>query len=318
MGDILLSETTDNMTDPLPLPVYYQEIVENLHEGVYILDKELRVVFWNKACERISGYTEAETVGRCCGDDIMVHVDERGERCCRTSSCCAECALREGAICETDLYLKHKEGHRVPVRMRAVPWRNADDRLMGVAVMFIERFDRAAMEQRMRDLESLALLDVLTEVGNRRYAEIELNSCLNRLRRGAPPFAALLADIDFFKEVNDNYGHAAGDAVLRNVARTLRDNIRAFDHVARWGGEEFLILLTDVDAERMRAIAEKLRALVASSRTVYNGRVIQVAISIGAAHAKRGDTAKQLFERADRALYLSNCLLYTSPSPRDS
>ncbi|MCX7935314.1 MAG: sensor domain-containing diguanylate cyclase, partial [Planctomycetota bacterium] len=261
--------------------------------------------FWNKACERISGYTAAETIGRCCGDDIMVHVDERGARLCNTSSCNAARVVREGVACEAELYLKHKDGHRIPVRLRAVPWRDGGGRLEGVAIMFIERFDRQAIEQRLRELERLALLDSLTEVGNRRYAELELESHLNRQRRGGPPFAALMIDIDFFKRINDTYGHAAGDAVLRNVGRTLRDNIRTFDHVARWGGEEFLVLLSDVTAAHMYAIAEKLRALVAASRTFYEGHFIQVAVSIGAALAKRGDTAKRLVERADRLLYRS-------------
>ena len=116
-------------------------------------------------------------------------------------------------------------------------------------------------------------------------------------------FGLLIADIDRFKLVNDRYGHATGDTALRTVARTLLESSRIVDDIARFGGEEFALTITDVDEVRLRAIAERFQALVERSR-VATGRVdLGVTVSIGGASAEVGDTAEVPFERADAALY---------------
>ena len=115
----------------------------------------------------------------------------------------------------------------------------------------------------------------------------------------------LFADVDHFKAINDNFGHHVGDRVLATVARTLASNVRASDVVSRWGGEEFVALLGNVDALRLDALADKLRQLVATSSVTVTDRNLRVTVSIGATLMRIDDNPATLIARADRLMYES-------------
>ena len=120
------------------------------------------------------------------------------------------------------------------------------------------------------------------------------------------PFGVLFVDIDRFKEVNDTLGHEVGDRVLRMVARTLSADQRSFDLLGRWGGEEFLVILTNVTDEGLWSIAERSRIRVQeSSAGLEDGQSVSVTVSIGGTMAEKGDTLESLVRRADRRMYLS-------------
>ncbi len=151
-----------------------------------------------------------------------------------------------------------------------------------------------------------AVTDQLTGLHNRRYMTGQLDALVARAVRGGEPVAALLLDIDLFKKINDNFGHDAGDEVLREFAVRLASNVRAVDVPCRYGGEEFVIIMPETSLEVGERIAERIRMHVAGSPfRVSNGReVLQVTISIGvAATLGQGDTPEALLKRADEALY---------------
>lgn len=163
---------------------------------------------------------------------------------------------------------------------------------------------RASVEDGLR----LAVTDPLTGLYNRRYALSHLARVAERAARGKRPFAVMVADIDRFKSVNDGWGHAAGDAVLVETARRLRDNLRDVDLVARVGGEEFLVAMPDTDAEAAGMAAERLRRVVSAAPVqVPGGPSLSVTISIGVAVRWSDDavteTVPELIERADQALF---------------
>ncbi|GAG00076.1 unnamed protein product, partial [marine sediment metagenome] len=112
-------------------------------------------------------------------------------------------------------------------------------------------------------------------------------------------------DIDHFKRVNDSHGHDAGDAVLKTVARTLLESSRGFDILGRWGGEEFLGLVQNVDEDHLGVVSERLRALVAASSVRHGDAEIRVTVSIGATLARTDDTPERLVKRADSVMYES-------------
>ena len=116
-------------------------------------------------------------------------------------------------------------------------------------------------------------------------------------------FGLLIADIERFKLVHDRHGHATGNVALRTVARTLLESSRAGDDIARFGGEEFALTITDVDETGLRAIAERFRVLVRRSRVRVGQQDLPVTISVGGTIAEVGDTAEAILERADAALY---------------
>ncbi|MEO1328939.1 MAG: diguanylate cyclase [Pseudomonadota bacterium] len=154
------------------------------------------------------------------------------------------------------------------------------------------------------ELVRLATLDALTGLPNRRHFFDRAERELLRAGRSGAPLSLLYMDVDHFKQVNDSYGHAGGDAVLQMVAEALGEAVRPYDLVGRLGGEEFAILLPQADAETSRMVAERVRGAVAAGRLTHtDGREIRVTISGGAATARAGETLEQLVARADAALY---------------
>jgi two-component system cell cycle response regulator len=153
-----------------------------------------------------------------------------------------------------------------------------------------------------RRLETLIFEDSLTGLVNRRSIITQLSSQVSAARRHGRPLSAAVVDVDHFKSVNDRCGHDAGDRVLACVAATMRRHLRAEDHLGRLGGEEFLAVLPDVDAEAAAVTAEKLREAVAAKVVEHDGEPLRVTISIGWA-TWEGEPGDELMRRADAALY---------------
>lgn len=282
----------------------FRTILENLHDGVYFVDPTRMIKYWNKGAERITGYPAREMLGRHCWDNILTHVNEQGMNLCEQGCPLVE-TLRDGLFREAEVYLRHKDGHRVPVMVRVSPVRDSKRRIIGAAEIFSDDASRIACLEKLRELETLSLIDSLTGVGNRRYVEMNVRAMLNEMRRYGWSFGVLFADIDYFKRVNDSYGHDVGDAVLKMVGGTLSNNVRPFDVVGRWGGEEFAALIANVDEDQLSAVADKLRILVEKSGVVVEGKIVGVTISIGATMSMPGDTLESVMKRADELLYES-------------
>lgn len=156
------------------------------------------------------------------------------------------------------------------------------------------------------ELGEKAYTDMLTKLNNRAAAEEYLQKTDRALTDQPRPMALLMVDIDHFKAINDNHGHAAGDDILAHIASILKDNLREGDFLARYGGEEFLIVLPDVGAGQARCVAQRLRNTVASSfKAIEDGTHIRATVSIGLALVSRTDrkSTKDLRRAADSALY---------------
>ena len=153
------------------------------------------------------------------------------------------------------------------------------------------------------ELEQLATQDNLTGLFNRRYADSYLEQRLQRGHDAAAPFAVALGDIDFFKQINDQYSHSIGDEVLRIVADTLRGRCRKSDMIARYGGEEFLVSFPDTSLEQARRLCEALRQAVERQAWARLGLDGDVTMSFGLAESQPGLTADALIDVADRRLY---------------
>ncbi|MDH7568683.1 MAG: GGDEF domain-containing protein [Armatimonadota bacterium] len=175
--------------------------------------------------------------------------------------------------------------------------------MIGAVEVFSDNSATRAMMEQVKWLESLAYVDPLTALPNRRYAQTALHNRLEEMRRYGWVVGLLVADVDHFKRVNDRWGHPAGDQVLQMVARTLSHSARAFDVVARWGGEEFVIVLPHVDAPGLKSAASRFRALVERSDLRYGDQILRVTISLGGTLAVATDTVETLFARADEALF---------------
>lgn len=157
------------------------------------------------------------------------------------------------------------------------------------------------LRERNEVLEKVSRTDVLTGLWNRRHLEEHLGAVASAARRRETPYSVLMIDIDQFKRVNDQNGHAVGDTVLREVATRLRSGIRTEDQVARWGGEEFLAVLPSTSQDDARRVAERLRGSIEDAPVLAGGLNVSMTISIGIAAGIRDP--EELIESAGRSLY---------------
>ena len=282
----------------------YKKIIDNLRDGLYIIDQGRKIVFWNQAAERISGFSSAEVVGRSCSENILCHVDDSGSNLCG-GSCPLAATMQEGAAHDAEIFLHHKNGHRVPVSVRITPLCDDKGKIIGGVEMFSDNSNKNANDLRLLELEKLALLDGLTQLANRRYLERELEARLEEMSRYDIPFGVLFMDLDDFKRVNDDFGHDTGDRVLQFVAATLNANSRPFDLYGRWGGEEFVGIVRNVSSANLKHMGQRLRKLVEKSFLLEAGENLRVTVSIGATMALKGDSIPTLLQRADALMYQS-------------
>lgn len=285
----------------------YARIIENLHDGLYFVDTNRIITYWNKAAERISGFTAAEVVGKSCADKILTHVDSEG-KCLCTGLCPLAATIADGVDREAEMYMHHKDGHRVPVLVRVSLLKDPAGKVIGGIELFSDISNIHANTLRVIELEKLALLDNLTQLANRNYLEKELQARFQEKKRLKIPFGILFLDIDYFKKVNDTYGHDVGDEVLRFVAQTFVANSRPFDLYGRWGGEEFIGIIRNIKDEDLRQLGERLRILIENSFIVHNDQKLHVTVSLGATSIKDGDSIETLIKRADTLLYESKRL----------
>lgn len=162
-----------------------------------------------------------------------------------------------------------------------------------------------ALRSNLKKAHGKALSDPLTGLSNRLAYDERIILEYNRWSRYKTPLTIIIWDIDLFKLINDNYGHKAGDKTLVLVAQLILKNCRETDFIARYGGEEFIMLLPSTSSDQALIPAEKIRSIIANSGFNHNGESIKLTISCGISEFSENDTTESVFERADKALYLS-------------
>jgi len=283
---------------------FYKEILDNLDEGVYVLDLRRNISYWNHGAERITGYARSEVLGKGCRENILKHVGEDGVNLCKGQWPSVH-TIADGKAREAQVYLHHKDGRHLPVLVRSTPLRDANQRIIGAVEIFSENPPKHSELENLKKTDQMALLCPLTSLGNRRWAELSLRARLDEMERYGWPFGLLFVDVDQFKQINDEYGHLTGDEVLKMVARTLSRSVRSFDFVGRWGGEEFIAIIRNSTEKTLRSVANRCRTLIEDSCVVVQEKEVRVTVSIGATLARQEDTMETLLQRADQLMYQS-------------
>jgi len=280
-------------------PVDPAALLDTMAEGLYVVDRERIITFWNAAAERITGFTAAEAVGRSCGDGLLSHVDEAGESLCGPRCPLLE-TMHDGAPLEVRLYAHHASGHLVPVKVTARALRDESGVITGAVETFSDDGEATERDKRLRVAQRLAITDHLTGLGNRRGLEQRLAELM---RDGAGAGVAVLAlDIDHFKLVNDNHGHAFGDEVLMTVSRTLVNVVGDGDLVMRLGGDEFVIVTRSGPAREVEDLAARVRAAVSATPVADAGIALRITVSVGVAFGNSDDSPETVVKRADEAM----------------
>ena len=211
----------------------------------------------------------------------------------------------DGLPREAEVFLHHKGGHRVPVLVRTSPLKDATGAIIGAVELFSDNSARGALADHLKELEDLALLDSLTRLANCRYLQMTLQTRLQEMKQFGLTSGVIFLDLDGFKQVNDTYGRKVGDQILVMVANTLIINSRPFDVIGRWGGEEFVGLMRNVDAKTLYTLAEQFRVLLEGTYLFTSHGPIRVTVSIGATLAGEEDNWEKAIERADRLMQVS-------------
>jgi len=282
----------------------FENLLDNLFDGVYYVDARRKITFWNKAAERITGFSKDEVVGNACYENILRHIDAAGRELC-LNGCPLHQTLQDGEMREARVFLHHKNGHRVPVHVRISPIRDEAGRIIGGVEIFSDNSrERNTLQELERSRQEM-FLDPLLGIGNRRFAEVVFESRLFELKAFQTPFCAALLDLDNFKEINDSLGHNIGDEVLKMVVRSVENILRDLDFIIRWGGDEFFLLLPGVDGPGLEEVLERVLLFIDKSFLVRDGREITVSASIGATLARPDDTLEGIVARVDELMYRS-------------
>ncbi len=270
--------------------------LEAAANGIVITDKDATIIWTNAAFSRLSGYSAQEAVGH--NPSELIKSGLHNEAFYRTMWD----ALMTGEHWRGELINKRKNGSLYHEELSIAPVKNGADEIthfIGIKEDITARKDLEAQ------LQKLASTDPLTGLFNRRVFLEQLEQEAAKVAR-LPHYSVvlLMLDLDFFKRINDTYGHAAGDEVLKAFADVMRNNSRAIDVPARLGGEEFAILLSGADKNDALTIAERMREQVAEIVIDHDSGPVRITVSIGAACVSPDDiNGEAVLHRADAALY---------------
>ena len=290
-------------------------LLQNLEVGLIVVDKHHVVQLWNGFMENHSGVNAAKVKNQ----HLFMRFPELPETWLK-HKLDAVFLLKNPAYIswEQRPYLFHFKNHR-PItglseymyqNVTLIPLNSPSGEVEHVGILIYDVTDiaenRQALQQANLQLQALSREDKLTGLYNRGYWEECLEHEFDRFVRSQTLSSVVMLDIDFFKKVNDTYGHQAGDEVIRVVANTLQDHARKTDIVGRYGGEEFGIILLDTNGDRAMVFAERVRAAVEALTVSYGEHVLRFTISLGVAECRNEfQTALEWLEQADQALYQS-------------
>lgn len=271
-------------------------LLNSAGDGIYVVDQKGLCSFVNPSALSMLGVAESELLAR--DPHALFH---RHQACAEAPDCPVAHTLRDQVTRRQEDLFVRKNGEVFPVQLVVTPMFEAGQ-LVGAVVVFQDISERKRMEG---ELVKLATTDVLTGLANRRHFVQALDLELARLQRQPDADVALLMlDLDYFKQINDTYGHAGGDAVLRVFADCLRAPLRKVDLVSRLGGEEFAMLLPGTHPDNARLLAERLRQRIGEMTIAFGEHRISVAVSIGVAALSAHDASPDdALGRADKALY---------------
>lgn len=275
----------------------YLEIVNNLCDGVYFVDTERRITFWNKAAEEITGYKKEEIVGQCCQSNLLNHIDKDGRPLCLLG-CPLYATIIDGHQRKDEVFLRHKEGHRIPILVNIFPIIE-EGNTIGAIEIFTPKSPIVYEDDLIERLSNLAMNDQLTGLANRRKIESYLDYRLREIKRFHNKFCVIYIDIDNLNEFNNLYGHEAGDEILKSVSKSIMHAIRKDDLFGRWGGEEFIGIFEIKNDYEAVLIAEKMRILVSKTEIPFNDKLLSVTASLGVTVARDDDTVDSVINRAD-------------------
>ncbi len=280
--------------------MFLECLLTNLRQGVIIIDAKSRVLLWNHSIERMTGVQFDQAVGLKAKPSLFNLATARGEKIEEADCPFAHC-LKTGEELRSEFRIVGRSGREVKAELTIIPVHDGSGLAQGAVVLVYDESIQVDLKRQLRDLHQSSSLDTLTQIANRAEFERVLDQYVKTHLSNNIPCSLIVCDIDYFKSINDNYGHHVGDQALTAFAQLLKQFVRAHDVVARYGGEEFVILCADCDDHSAMERAEQIRhKLTQTHHSMLENKCLTA--SFGVSQLKADDNATDFFVRADTAL----------------
>lgn len=294
-------------TSPLaprnPWELFGARLLEHMHDAVVFVDANLRITRWNHGAERLTGISAVGVSHRPWSPMLLKMQNEKGEPV-GDEDCPVLSAIRTGVQSLRRLAICGRGGRPVAVDSHAIPVVADDGQTCGAVLLLHDASSETSLEARCQSLYERATRDPLTQVANRAEFDRVFELFVAAHQEQRVPCSLIICDLDHFKQVNDQFGHPAGDEAIKALASVLRNACRSGDLVARYGGEEFVMLCAHTDSVAATRRAEEIRRTLAYQRLpVLGGKALTA--SFGVTEIQPGDTPATMLRRADRALLLA-------------
>ena len=281
------------------------QIFDTVNFGLIVLDRDLKLQYWNRWMAMHSGMPADQIIGEPLFDYFPHLSTPTFNKNCKAVLSFGNFAFFSQKLHKFLFPFKPDSsfGYRFDMMQQSCtmgPLRSDDNSITGLFLVVQDVTELATYEQKLVEMNTK---DALTGIYNRRFLEARLKEECDRQIRYARPLSLIMIDIDYFKKVNDTYGHQCGDMILQSVAAKSASVIRKTDFIARYGGEEFCCLLPETTADAAEIVAENLRNHIELMENNFVNESIKVTISLGISGFLPNDTPDSLMKRADDALY---------------
>jgi PAS domain S-box-containing protein len=282
---------------PLDQPEFFRSVLESLQTGVYVVNREQRIVFWNDGAERLSGYLRQEVLGRFGREDILIHCSELACTEYHGDNVAPAIGPLPSVGGELRMFLRHKAGHRVPVIVRAVAVRDHRGHVVGTAES-VEAQNHDD-DRRQHHLAQYGCLDPETNFPKPGFTEFQLREQLAFFAQHHVPFGVLLITVEDLAGLHARHGEEACRRVMHEEAETVHGVLDPGDFLGRWSENTLLAILPEMDAGELELLSCRMRNLSAWASIEWWGDPLAARVSVGAALVQTADTVEQLLARAE-------------------
>jgi diguanylate cyclase (GGDEF)-like protein/PAS domain S-box-containing protein len=297
-------------------PEIYQTVLDKLQTGVYIVDRNRRIRFWNEGAEQITGYLRQDVVGRFLRDHLLTTGDGVKDLDSEQDDP-INLVFRDGKPSIMDVSILHKDGYRVPIVLRTSPIRNSHGGVIGAAESFEKNRSASDWTRRQAGFADFGCLDSVTGVAAQSFMETQLRENLTTFAEHNIPFGILLIQIDHMDQFRTSRGPGVVSTILRVIAQSVENCVRPTDLVGCWGANQFIAILLECRESEVALVGERVRKMICQAEIEWWGDKFSVTSPVGGAGCRVGDNSELLLARAAASLQESivkggNCVTVLS------
>lgn len=284
----------------------YLTILDNLTNGVYFVNRERQITFWNQAAEDITGYSREEMQGRFCAESLLEHVDKEGNPLCIVGCPLYE-TMEDGARRQDEVLVRHKKGHRIPIIVTAIPIYSDEnkDEIVGAVELFTPAAPHIYEANLLESLSEQESTNPLALLPRRKFLERLLNFKLDLYKRFSHKFCVAIAEIDNAEQVIETYGREMYDDVLSAIGKSIRHSLPQGDSFGSWGDNVFLGIFDINTNGEAKSIGNQIQMLINRSEVVENGERLIASVSVGVSIIQRDDSFESITKRAEALMNIS-------------